>query len=234
MPTLPVNDIHMYYEIHGQGEPLVLISGLSGDISQIRPLITWFAQTHQVLAFDNRGAGRTDKPDAPYSIEMMAADTVGLMYALHITPAHVLGISMGGRIALQLTLEHPELVRKLVLVSTAARTVQSLFRRRRLRLLDAVFSANMFQRAYPQPHYAFLRQLEASSNYNCVQRLTEIHAPTLILHGRRDRSAPYTLAEEMHAGIQGSQLLPFRGGHLFFLIGERQPFLTATTTFLHQ
>ena len=70
--------------------------------------------------FDNRGAGRTDQPDSPYSIEMMARDTVALMDALSNEHADILGISMGGRIALELTLTHPSRVRRLVLVSTSA------------------------------------------------------------------------------------------------------------------
>jgi len=72
----------MYYEIHGDGEPLLLIVGLATDISEWDGIIHWLAKKYQVLAFDNRGAGRTDKPDTHYSIEMMADDTVGLMQTL--------------------------------------------------------------------------------------------------------------------------------------------------------
>src|ERR1700682_6342451 len=86
-------------------------------------MINWCARPHRVLAFDTRGAARTDKPDAPYSIEMMAGDTNGLMEALGISDATVLGVSMGGRIALSLTLAHPERVARLVLVSTSAAEV---------------------------------------------------------------------------------------------------------------
>jgi 3-oxoadipate enol-lactonase len=77
MPYIKVNDIQMYYEIHGDGEPLVLIVGLGTDISEWHGIIHWLAQKYKVLAFDNRGAGRTDKPDTQYSIEMMAHDTAG-------------------------------------------------------------------------------------------------------------------------------------------------------------
>ena len=95
MPYVKVNDIHMYYEIHGDGEPLLLIVGLATDISEWDGIIHWLAKKYQVLAFDNRGAGRTDKPDTHYSIEMMADDTVGLMQTLGMEQAHILGISMG-------------------------------------------------------------------------------------------------------------------------------------------
>src|SRR6266700_2919026 len=100
MPYLKIDDIQMYYEIHGDGEPLLLIVGLGTDISEWDGIIRWLAQKYQVLAFDNRGAGRTDKPDVPYSIEMMADDTAELMKALAIERASLLGISMGGKIAL--------------------------------------------------------------------------------------------------------------------------------------
>src|SRR5512146_1889888 len=109
MPTAKVNDITMYYEIQGEGEPLVLIAGLRLDIAEYNGIDSWLAQKYQVVAFDNRGAGRTDKPDIPYSIEMMADDIAGLLYALGVKQAHIIGISMGGRIALALALQHPEL-----------------------------------------------------------------------------------------------------------------------------
>src|SRR5450631_1698450 len=110
----------MYYEVHGSGEPLVFIGGLASDLSETEWLTGWCAQTHRVLAFDNRGAGRTDKPDAPYSIPMMADDTDALMEAVGMSHATVLGVSMGGRIALDLALEHPDRVARLILVSTTA------------------------------------------------------------------------------------------------------------------
>jgi pimeloyl-ACP methyl ester carboxylesterase len=228
MPSVQINDIQMYYEIHGDGEPLVLILGLGTDISEWDGIIRWLAQKYKVLAFDNRGAGRTDKPDIPYSIEMMAQDTAGLMQALGMQQAHLLGISLGGRIALALALQHPESVKKLVLVSTSARIIKS-WRRRFYAMLSG---APVFRSKYPQPHYAFMRQLQASSTYNGAGKLHELHMPTLIMHGKKDTSAPYRLAEEMHAGIQGSKMLTFSGGHLFFLMRERQQFLDAIAEFV--
>jgi pimeloyl-ACP methyl ester carboxylesterase len=229
MPTVHVNDIDLYYEIHGAGPPLVLIVGLGTDISEWPGIIQGLAECYQVIAFDNRGAGRTDKPDQPYSIEMMASDTEELLRALGITRAHVLGVSMGGRIALALALAHPERIDRLFLVSTSARR-----RTRRpwwFRPLSIVSTA-MFRGQHPQPRYAFRRQLDAASTFNCTERLRDIHAPTLILHGRQDKTAPYALAEEMHAGITGSQLVPFAGGHIFFLLRERQRFLDEVVGFL--
>ncbi len=228
MPYVKVNDINMYYEIHGDGEPLVLIVGLGTDISEWDGIIRWLAQKYKVVAFDNRGAGRTDKPDTSYSIETMAHDTAELMQTLGIQLAHLLGISMGGRIALALALRYPTSVKKLVLVSTSARSIKN-WRRYFFGMLS---SAPIFRSKYPQPHYAFMRQRQASFVYNCTDQLHEIQIPTVILHGKKDKIVPYKLAEEMHAGIKGSKMLTFAGGHLFFFMKEREQFLDAIAEFV--
>jgi len=215
-----VGDIDMYYELHGEGPPLVLIGGLASQISETEWLTRAMARTHRVLAFDNRGAGRTDKPDEPYSIPMMAADTDGLMGTLGIREASVLGVSMGGRIALELALSHPDRVSQLILVSTmaAARTPETSTR---LGLLT-MFAGELFQGRHPQP---FRRQRQASAEYDCTDRVDRIHVPTTILHGRHDRVVRLRMAEEMHAGIEGSRMITFHGGHMFFMFRERKWFL---------
>ena len=227
MPYVKVNDNQMYYEILDKGEPLVFTLGLGTDITEWDGIVRWFAEKYQVLAFDNRGVGRTDKPDIAYSIEMMSDDTAGLMQKLGIQQASIVGISLGGRIALGLSLRHPESVKKLVLISTSARVVRN-WRRSFYGLLSG---APVFRSKYPQPHYAFQRQLNASTNFNCTDQLHALHVPTLIMHGRNDKSVPYYLAEEMHAGIRGSQMLTFKGGHIFFLMRERKQFLEAVAEF---
>jgi 3-oxoadipate enol-lactonase len=223
MPVLKVRDLDMYYEVHGTGDPLVLIGGLGNDISEWEWMVQWCAQTHRVLAFDNRGAGRTGKPDIPYSIEMMAADTAGLMTELDISHATVLGVSMGGRIALALALDHPELVARLILVSTSAasRPDNGPTRMEMLMFLGGL----LFRGKYPQPGYAQSRQRHASKVYDCVDLLDEIQVPTTIMHGRNDWIFPLRQAEEIRHGIAGSQLVTFRGGHLFFMRKERKWFL---------
>ena len=228
MPYVQVNDIQMYCEMHGDSEPLVVILGLGTDVSEWDGIIRWLAEKYKVLAFDNRGAGRTDKPDIPYSIEMMADDTAGLIQALDMKQVNVLGISMGGRIALELALRHAPSVKKLLLVSTSARSIRN-WRRHFYGILTGV---PIFRSKYPQPHYAFQRQLQASSTFNCTDTLHELHIPTLIMHGKKDKSVPYALAEEMRAGIQGSKILMFAGGHLFFLMRERRQFLDAIVEFV--
>jgi pimeloyl-ACP methyl ester carboxylesterase len=230
VPVTRAGDIDMYYELHGSGDPLVLIGGLANDLSEWTWMVDWCAQAHRVLAFDNRGAGRTDKPDAPYTIPMMANDTDALMESAGMSHATVFGVSMGGKIALELALEHPGRVARLILVSAraSARTDSSMSRMEML----GVLSTLLFRGRYPQPRYAFARQREASRAYDCSDRLGEIRVPTTILHGRRDRIVPLREAESMRRDIAGSQLVTFGGGHLFFLRRERKWFLDSVASAL--
>jgi pimeloyl-ACP methyl ester carboxylesterase len=118
MPKIKVNDIELYYEIHGEGTPLVLISGLGYSMWQWHRMVPYLENHFQVVTFDNRGVGQSDKPAGPYTASMLAKDTVGLFDALGIDKAVVMGHSMGGFIAQAMTLEYPERVSKLILAST--------------------------------------------------------------------------------------------------------------------
>ncbi|MBE2202552.1 MAG: alpha/beta fold hydrolase [Anaerolinea sp.] len=118
MPTTTANGINMYYETHGSGAPLLLISGLGYNQWQWHKMVPGLAEQFQVITFDNRGVGQTDKPAGPYSAALLAADAVGLLQALGIERAHVMGHSMGGFIAQEMALSYPEMVDKLILAST--------------------------------------------------------------------------------------------------------------------
>lgn len=118
MPKIKANDIQIYYEIHGSGHPLLLISGVGYGLWFWHKVVPELAKDFQVITFDNRGAGQTDKPGGYYSVPMMAADTAGLLDALNIREAYVMGHSLGGFIAQELVVSRPELVSKLVLAST--------------------------------------------------------------------------------------------------------------------
>lgn len=227
MPLAEINGIHVYHETRGEGPPLLLILGLAGDVSEYTRLIDGLASHHRVVAFDNRGAGRSDRPDEPYSIELMASDTFGVMEAAGLDRAAVLGISLGGRIAMELALRHPERVERLILVSTTARMIPS-WRRRHLWPVLATATARGPHR---QPRYAFLRQLAASTGYDATSRLRDLMMPTLILQGRSDRTL--RLAQEMRAAIRDSRMVLFRGGHLFFLLREPARFVETVTDFCH-
>lgn len=123
MPTAMVKNINIYYEVQGEGEPLILVGGMSIGISEYGSLIQGLSQKYKVIAFDKRGSGRTDKPDIPDSIDMLAEDTEGLLETLGAAPVHVMGISMGRRIATALTLAYPDRVKSLILISTCVKPV---------------------------------------------------------------------------------------------------------------
>ncbi len=118
MAKLNINGIKMHYQVIGQGDPLVFIHGLGSSSRDWEFQVNQFCQDYQVVVFDARGHGQSEKPPGPYSIPLFAQDTAALMRALDLGPAHVVGISMGGMIAFQLALDAPDLIRSLVIVNS--------------------------------------------------------------------------------------------------------------------
>jgi pimeloyl-ACP methyl ester carboxylesterase len=119
MPIAKVGDINLYYEIHGDGEPLLLIMGYGSNCGHWFVIRDRLAKEHQLIMFDNRGTGRSDKPDIPYTSEMMTGDITGLLDAIGIGATNVFGVSMGGMIAQEFVLNYPQRVKKLVLGCTS-------------------------------------------------------------------------------------------------------------------
>lgn len=139
MPKITVNDISMYYEIHGEGEPLVLIAGFSADMTTWLPCLEVLKKQFQVIVFDNRGAGQTDAPFGKYSITQMADDVAALCVALNIKQAHFVGNSMGGFILQKLALNYASLVKSAVISNstTSANCVFHLYVDAQLQLIKA-------------------------------------------------------------------------------------------------
>ena len=113
----PVNGLQMYYEIHGSGAPLVLLHGAFGAIDLWGPILTSLAENHQVIAVEFQGHGHTADIDRPFGYEQFADDVAAVMDYLAIEQADVVGYSMGADTSLQVAIRHPELVRKLVVIS---------------------------------------------------------------------------------------------------------------------
>jgi pimeloyl-ACP methyl ester carboxylesterase len=113
-----VNGLRLYYEIHGEGRPLVMLHGAYMTIDTLGPLLPGLAATRRVIAPEQQGHGHTADIDRPITYEQMADDTAALLHHLEIAQADVFGYSLGGAIALQLAIRHPEVVRKLVVAST--------------------------------------------------------------------------------------------------------------------
>jgi pimeloyl-ACP methyl ester carboxylesterase len=226
MPTMSVNAIRLYYETRGSGEALLLIAGLNSDHRLFRTFVPRLAEHYQVIVFDNRGIGQSTGADSEFTIETLADDAAGLLRALGIRRAHVLGVSLGGRIAAALALRHADQVRSVILVSTCMEPPPRTWQQRWVGLMlrvPWVRKGNAYS--------VVARQRAATRSFNCTDRLHEICVPTLILVGRKDRLAPHYLAQSMHARIAGSRMITFGGGHLFFLL-RATPFVDAVVAFL--
>jgi pimeloyl-ACP methyl ester carboxylesterase len=220
VPKANVNDIQLYYEVHGRGEPLVLIMGLGASTLGWDMQTPTFSREFQVVAFDNRGSGRSDKPAGHYSVRLFAEDTAGLMDALGMASAHVYGVSMGGFIAQELALSYPQRVRTLVLGATscggrqaAVALPEHLSLMISLNSLSAEEAAEkglplmysdefiarkrqeLIERALAEaelrpPPDAYGRQVQAATRHDTCDRLPQICCPTLVISGSEDKIVP--------------------------------------------
>ncbi len=248
MPILRVGDINLYYETHGSGDPLVLIMGLRRNAEWWYQQIPTLSRQFQVIAFDNRGAGRSDKPALDYSIRMFADDTAGLMDALGIERAHVLGVSMGGYIAQELAINYPGKIRGLVLGCTGAGGsravlmdperlqkfiyVEGLTPEQILRKDMDIYFSDAFIAQRPefieefirlsllhyQPAAAFLRQLAAINKHDTLDRVGSISGPTLILSGDDDPLVPHQNSLILKELLPAAELRLFPGLRHCFFI----------------
>ena len=248
MPTAYVNECNLYYEIHGNGEPLVLIMGLRRNVEWWYHQIPSLSEHFRVIAFDNRGAGRSDKPPMEYSIGLFADDTAALMAALDISDAYILGVSMGGYIAQELAINYPDKVRKMILGCTSCggdravlmsedrmqkftanaglRPEEILRKDMDIYFSDSFVSQNpekieefvQISLRYYQPADAFERQFDACLRHDAGDRLKKITTPTLIMSGDDDPLVPPVNSEILQALIPDSKLSVFSGGRHCFFI----------------
>jgi len=222
MPIVHVNNIDMYYEIHGDGEPLVFIPGWGTEITTIKEQIDGLARENRVIAIDNRGVGRSTKPDTPWSIEDMADDTVGILDALGIRRAHILGLSMGSMIAQMIAAKYPDRVNRLVLhvgftrIPFMVKTMMNLMQYlpgSKKKMEEGM--ALIFGQNYPPTPESFRRQGEAVASFDSRKYLGRIKAPTLIVNGSKDQFVPLKITRELAEGIAGAKLVLVDGDHIF-------------------
>jgi len=248
MSKARVGDIQLYYEEQGQGEPLLLIMGLGASTLAWSEQIPAFARGSRVIAFDNRGAGRSDKPAVRYTIALFADDSAGLMDALGIDSAHVYGQSMGGFIAQELALRHPQRVRTLVLASTSCGGRRAVVAspenlavigmmnvlspreaaEKGLPLLysaefiarhrDALIERSLREAELRSPPDAFGRQVQAAVRHNTFDRLPEIRCPTLVITGDDDKVVPAENSRVLAERIPGAELAVLPGGGHGYLV----------------
>jgi pimeloyl-ACP methyl ester carboxylesterase len=252
------NGIELAYEERGDGEPLVLIMGLGADRSAWEPHLVAYEQHFRCFAVDNRGVGASDSPAGPYSTAQMADDYAGLIEGLGLGSVRIVGISMGGAIAQELALRHPQLVERMVLVATWARCdaytreVFEHFAAVRpsiapadfVRLLQLWIWAPEYVDVHlaelqadrttgtPMVDHAFAAQCAACVGHDALERLGELDLPTLITAGDRDIFIPLTLAEELHRAIPDAELQVFPGAAHAHHWERLDEFNARTTTWL--
>ncbi|MGE0565254.1 MAG: alpha/beta fold hydrolase [Pseudolabrys sp.] len=245
MPKVNVNDIEMYYELHGKGSPVVHISGLAGDARTWQRQIEHLSRHHQVLAFDNRGTGRSDCPNVPYSTRLFAEDTVGLMSAVGIERAHIYGISMGGCIVQEIAINHPDRVLSCVINCSfakfdryGARITENLINVYRTQgpaeaarhITLFCYMPDYFNRRKDEidakeksigdakrPAHAFINSAIACLEHDARDRVAQIKAPTLVNCGTEDAWCAARCSEELARLIPGARSKFYPNSSHFFL-----------------
>ena len=239
MPYAKVNGIKIYYETYGEGYPLLLIGGLGSQIQSWAAQVPIYSKYFHVIVFDNRGSGKSDKPDFPYTTELMADDASMLLDTLGIESAHIAGKSMGGMIGQWLAIKYPQKVKKLVLGCTSAsrddvgNEILGMGREIATKIgMKAVWLAAIFwgyTREYieknlssikqtleaipedPEALTGYIRQSFACQGHNIRDLVGRIKAPTLVMIGENDLSVSPKRSREIAELIPGAELKVFKG-----------------------
>jgi pimeloyl-ACP methyl ester carboxylesterase len=243
MPFINNQGAKIHWDEQGEGEPVLLIMGLGYSSAmwyRTRPLL---AARYRTIALDNRGVGRSDLPPGPYSIALMASDAAAVLDASGFESAHVYGVSMGGMIAQEFALQYPSRVRSLILGCTAAggphavraepEVTELLMSRGSLSpeaaaeatvpfIYDSATARERIDEDlavrkdwFPRPE-AYVAQLQGILSWEAYSRLSQINAPTLVIHGEADRLVPAGNGKLLAERIPGARLvlLP-NASHLF-------------------
>lgn len=240
MPHIDANGQRLYYEIHGEGEPLLCVHGLSVDTLGWTLQLPAWSQQYRTIVFDNRDAGQSSRASGDYEIADMAADTLALADALGLGDFHLLGYSMGGAISQEVALAAPERVRTLTLCVTfpgggawaraqgrqwAARVQQASREERVDELLLLTLSEATYENAdglaflrqlllsnpNPQEADAFVRQLLATSRHEARDRLGALSLPVHVIGAELDALVPVWKSRELAALIPGARLTVLEG-----------------------
>jgi 3-oxoadipate enol-lactonase len=242
VPHVEVNGQRLHYVRQGSGEPLLLIQGLSANhLHWGEEFLGLLDDDFELIAYDNRGIGHSSRTTDPFTVRDLADDAAGLLEALEIESAHVMGVSMGGMVAQELALGHPERVRTLTLGCTYAggegsaltdpqviEHLAELFMLGRTEeALRAGFSYNVspdfaadprnFELAkrvaaeLPASLDIMLLQVQAVSSHDTSQRLGDISVPTLVIHGTEDQMLSVSNARQIAERIPGARLEVMEG-----------------------
>ncbi|MFB8105875.1 alpha/beta fold hydrolase [Streptomyces sp. NPDC056007] len=242
MPHATTPDgIDIAYQVQGEGRPpLLLLAGQANNHHWWDGVREDFHADRSTITLDYRGTGQSDKPDSPYSTELFALDVIAVLDELGVGRADVYGTSMGGRVAQQLAARRPDRVRALVLGCTSPGGPHAVERTNEVRrslvqtqpgaarraLLELMYTPAWLE-AHPRPYgtlgdpgmpaHAQRRHLAASNQHDAWQLLTEIGAPTLVVHGSDDLLNPAANAPLLAGRIPGARLHMLPGArHAYF------------------
>jgi 3-oxoadipate enol-lactonase len=237
VPFAASGEVGLHYESTGAGEaPVLLVMGLGMTVTGWWRTVPVLAERLRVLSFDNRGVGRSDRPPGPYTVAQMADDAMAVLDAAGERSAHVYGVSLGGMIAQEIALRHPDRVRRLVLAATTpggprarppdSTTLAFFDRRARMPAEEAVWASVPYNYAartrleggqriaediaqrlrFPIEPDPYRAQLAAAVGHDAYGRLSAIGAPTLIVHGAEDRMLPPDNARLLADAIPRAEL----------------------------
>lgn len=220
---MKVNDLELYYEQRGEGDPIIFSYGWLDDCSVWNYQIETFSKEHRVILYDHRGHGKSDKPKDNYSIATLSNDLHLIIQNLNLGSVNLVGFSMGGQAALAFALKHPSKIAKLILVGTTAKMAWPMHLLRFVRYILpyrtilAIVSREKYHQPSPQTIEANISraiQVPGDMAYECLfeilkydvrNMLPQIRIPTLIIVGEKDglnlRGSQY-----LHSGIKGSKL----------------------------
>jgi 3-oxoadipate enol-lactonase len=235
MPIADLNGQRLYYEVHGEGEPLLCVHGLACDTLAWIPQVEALSAAHRTVIFDNRDVGQSSMAEGAYELADMARDALALADELELDSFHLLGVSMGGAIAQEIAIQAPERVRTLTLAvtfpagSAYARRLAEVWSARvmqisreqhvdELMLLnhsEAFFEdqgmvdfirAAMLGNPHPQPPEAFSRQLAACGRHDARAGLAGLTMPTHVIGGEQDILVPVWKSREIASLIPDAKL----------------------------
>ncbi len=263
MAFAEVNGTRLYYEVLGDGEPLLCVHGLACDTVGWIPQVQAFAAAHRTVIFDNRDVGQSSMASGSYEIADMARDALALADELDLDTFNLLGISMGGAIAQEMALQAPERVRTLTLAvtfpagGTYARRLAEVWSARvrqisreqhidELMLLchsEAFYDSPemvefvrtaILNNPHPQPPDAFARQLAACSRHDARDRLGSLTMPTHVIGGEHDILLPVWKSREIASLIPDAKLTVLPGAPHALPLERAEEFNAAVLEFLRE
>jgi pimeloyl-ACP methyl ester carboxylesterase len=242
MPSVDAAGTELHCERAGDGEPMLLIQGMSAThLAWGEPFLEELRRHFDLIVFDNRGMGLSGQAELPFTIADLAADTAALLDALEIETAHVVGISMGGMIAQELALSHPERIRTLTIgASYCGGPKGTLMAAEDLQMLGTAYASGIAERVFramweinlsagfreddlrfaaftemgsalPAPQPVVLQQMQACAAHDTHERLGQVSLPTLVIHGDADRLLGYDNGCEIATLIPGARLETLEG-----------------------